>query len=151
VAKGKLLPISSMFDPLFALIPTGKAQDVICPQWRDMILSLTTDGERKMTTGHVNGVATHFSNDAKPSFFRIWCGSIFFCKHFSSILLMRNSISFLRRQQSLIKEMKTRAKKVANTCWESMSKVTAWFREYRVPIQEYLAEKNPSCTPPLKW
>jgi hypothetical protein len=32
-----------------------------------------------------------------------------------------------------------------------MSTVTAWFRAHRVPIQDYLAKKNPSCTPPLKW
>jgi hypothetical protein len=32
-----------------------------------------------------------------------------------------------------------------------MSTVTAWLRAHRVPIQDYLAEKNPSCTPSLKW
>jgi hypothetical protein len=47
--------------------------------------------------------------------------------------------------------MKTTAKKIADTGWESMSTVTAWLRANRVPIQDYLAEKNPSCTPPLKW
>jgi hypothetical protein len=32
-----------------------------------------------------------------------------------------------------------------------MSKVSTWFREHRVLIQDYLAEKILSCTPPLRW
>jgi hypothetical protein len=50
-----------------------RALDVTCPQWRDPIVSIATDGERKMT-GRVSGVATRFEQVAKPGFFRIWCG-----------------------------------------------------------------------------
>jgi hypothetical protein len=137
-----------------------RALDVLCPQWRDLIVSITTDGERKMT-GRVSGVATRFERVAKPGFFRIWCGlhqlDLVLQAFFKNLIdeqfysHMTSLISYLRRQQSLIKEMKTIAKKIADTRWESMSKVTAWFRAHRVPVQDYLAEKNPSCTPPLKW
>jgi hypothetical protein len=136
------------------------ALNAVCPQWRDLIVSISTDGERKMT-GRINGVATRFERAAKPSFFRIWCGlhqldlvlQAFF-KHLIDeefYSKMTGLISYLRRQQSLINQMKTQAKKVADTRWESMSKAAAWFRDHRVPIQTYLEEKKPSCTPPLKW
>jgi hypothetical protein len=41
-------------------------------------------------------------------------------------------ISYLRRQQNLIAEMKTQAPKVADTHWEFMSKVSNWFKVDRI-------------------
>ena len=46
------------------------ALDVISPRWRDVIVSISTDGEWKMT-GRVQGVATRFEQVAKPGFFRL--------------------------------------------------------------------------------
>ena len=41
--------------------------DCICPQWKIILLSITTDGERKMT-GHIQGVSTRFEQAAQPGF-----------------------------------------------------------------------------------
>ncbi len=43
----------------------AKALDVLCPSWRDIIIGISTDGEKKMT-GPVSGVATRFENVTKP-------------------------------------------------------------------------------------
>ena len=34
-----------------------KILDILCPKWQSIMLSITTDGEKKMT-GHIQGVAT---------------------------------------------------------------------------------------------
>lgn len=137
-----------------------KALDVLCPEWRDLIVSISTDGERKMT-GRIQGVATRFEQVAKPGFFRLWCGlhqlDIVLQSFFQDIMdeqfysLLTGLISYLRRQQNLISSMKTKAKKISDTRWESMSKVASWFRQHRVDLQAYLTEKNPPCSPPLEW
>ena len=113
------------------------AMDALCPAWKDLIVLISTDGERKMT-GRVQGVATRFEQVSKPGFFRLWCGlhQLDIClqgffmalmdKQFYAVLT--SLISYLRWQQNLISDMKTKAPKVADTRWESMSKVAAWFR-----------------------
>ncbi len=101
-----------------------KALNVICPRWRGVIISISTDGERKMT-GRVQGVATRFEQVAKPCFFQRWCGlyqldialQAFFKaimnKEFYS-LLTGLILYYLQRQQNLINKMKTKAKKVTD-------------------------------------
>jgi hypothetical protein len=37
-------------------IHATKVLDCICPQWQRILLSIATDGERKMT-GHIQGVS----------------------------------------------------------------------------------------------
>ena len=50
-----------------------KVLDILCPEWQSIMLSITADGEKKMT-GHIQGVATWFEQAALPGFFRIWSG-----------------------------------------------------------------------------
>ena len=50
-----------------------KALDVLAPGWKQMVVSISNDGERNMT-GRIQGVATRFKQAALPGFFRIWCG-----------------------------------------------------------------------------
>ena len=112
-------------------------------------------------TGCIQGVVTRFEHACKPGFFGIWCGlhllnlklQLFYkelliiedddaCeneKGFYSILT--GLIAYLQRQQSLIAEMKTTCRTLANTCWESMSKVSSWLKKHQVRIQSYLVEK----------
>ena len=47
--------------------------------------------------------------------------------------------------------MNTKAKTVADTRWESMSKVSNWFKLHWVWLLQYLEEKNINCKPPMKW
>lgn len=65
--------------------------------------------------------------------------------------MLTGLISYLRRQQNLITEMKSQATKVADTRWESMGKASSWLVERRIRLRQYLAEKNPACTPSEQW
>jgi hypothetical protein len=56
-----------MFNELCRLL------DALCENWRDKVLSISTDGDRSMV-GSVRGVATRMENVAKPGFLRVWCG-----------------------------------------------------------------------------
>lgn len=60
-------------------------------------------------------------------------------------------IGYLRRQQILIGEMGTQAKKLQDTRWESMYHTSKWFKTNRIPIMEYVEEKEPSCAPSNSW
>lgn len=47
-----------------------KVLDIMSPSWKDTIIAISTDGERKMTS-RVSRVATRFQNVAKPISIRI--------------------------------------------------------------------------------
>ena len=101
-------------------------------------------------TGCIQGVATRYEHACKPVFFCIWCGlhqvdpklqlfykELLFVEDdgapgnervFYSILT--GLIAYLQRQQSLIAEMKTTCRTLSNTRWESMSKVSSWFKKH---------------------
>jgi hypothetical protein len=134
-----------------------KILDILCPEWQSIMLSITTDDEKKMT-GHIQGVATRFEQAALPGCFRIWCGlhqlDLVLQQFYNELMnksfygILTNLISYLRHQFKLIAEMKTKAKTVADTQWESMSKVSNWFKVHQVQLLQYLEEKNPICNPP---
>ena len=137
-----------------------KALDVLCPSWRDIIVGISTDGERKMT-GRVSGVATRFRQAAKPGFIQIWCGAhqldlvLQNCYvHFGNEVFYQQLtavISYLRRQQNLVAEIRTKAPKIADTRWESMYGVSLWFKLHKIALDEYFQSKRPACAPPPIW
>lgn len=108
-------------------------------------------------TGRISGVATRFQNVAKRGFIRIWCGAHqldlvlqdAYCELANETFYtqLTSLISYLRRQQNLISDMRTKAPKVSDTRWESMGDVSKWFKTNRIAIVEYLGQKNPACVP----
>ena len=101
-----------------------KILDILCPKWQNIMLSITTDGEKKMT-GHIKGVATRFEQAALPGFFRIWSGlhqlDLVLQQFYTELMnnsfygILTNLISYLQQQFNLIAEMKTKAKTIADT------------------------------------
>lgn len=165
--KGSILNFHLLAIPMFSrhtgeeiFLHASKALDVLAPSWKKMVVAISTDGERKMT-GRVQGVATHFEQAALPGFYRIWCGlhqldiklqsffvSLMDEQYYSSLTSL---ISYLRRQQNLISSMKTKAPTVSDTRWESMSKVSTWFKTNRVDVLAYLDLKKPAVAPSSSW
>ena len=105
-------------------------------------------------TGRIQGVATRFDQAALPGFFRIWCGlhqldlklqsffvSLMGEQFYSSLTSL---IAYLRRQKNLIKDINTKTPTVSDTCWESMSTLSGWFKSNRVDVLAYLDQKKPS-------
>ncbi|KAI2514226.1 hypothetical protein MHU86_119 [Fragilaria crotonensis] len=136
------------------------ALDNLAPDWRNRIISVTTDGASSMT-GQYRGVASRFGNAALPGFYRVWCAL-----HQLDLVLQRlyNSLcddSFvgtvtsmtghLRRQFNLIAEMGSKCPRFVNTRWMSMSKVIKWFVANRVDIIAHLATKTVNWAPTDAW
>ena len=131
--------------------------------WKTGLVRLSMDIFSHMLnkrSSHVIQITTRFELDALPGFFRIWWGLHQldlvlqqFCTELmnnSFYSILTNLISYLRQQFNLIAEMKTKAKTIADTQWEPMSKVSNWFKVHQVQLLQYLKEKNRICKPPMK-
>jgi len=147
------IPVYDRHTGLVIFEVASKALDVLCPSWRDMIIGISTDGERKMT-GRVSGATTLFQNVSRPGFIKIWCGAHqldlvlqdAYC-HFGNELFYGNltaSIGYFRRQQNLVKDMRYQAPMVADTRSESMSLLSSWFKLHRIAVNNYFEVKTPS-------
>ncbi|BBN17466.1 hypothetical protein MPTK1_7g14750 [Marchantia polymorpha subsp. ruderalis] len=138
----------------------AKSLDVLAPSWKNLLLSISTDGERKMTV-RVQGVATRFEQSVLPGFYRICCGlhqlDIKLQCFFASLMdeqfysSLTSLILYLRRQQNLINDLKTKAPTVSDTRWESKGKVATKFKTNRVGVLAYLGLKKPSVAPSPSW
>ena len=140
-----------------------EAMDALCPQWEHSLLSTCSDGARNML-GRVRGIVTRLavcSATAGHKLIRFWCGA-----HQLDLVIARrvseycdaswygtltSLIGYLRRQQNLVNEMRTKCPKVASTRWLSLGKVLPWFARHRVRILQYIEEKNPPCKPSVSW
>lgn len=107
------------------------------------------------------GLTTRFEQAVLPGLIRIWCGSHqldLIMQEFFKVLLdekfyttLTTFVGYLRRQQNLISEMKTQAKKLQDTRWESMYRTSSWFKVHRIAVCEYVQQKRPSCAPSMVW
>ncbi|ETN13044.1 hypothetical protein PPTG_07990 [Phytophthora nicotianae INRA-310] len=124
----------AMFD---AVVPV---LDVRCPNWRDVMLGITTDGERKMT-GVNKGLATRFQKVCRSGFMRVWCGlhqlDLALQNTFKAAMkgrffgYMTQTIAYLRRQGTLIRQMDTTAPLFQDTRWELIA--TVQYLVYETP------------------
>ena len=78
--KGSILNFHLLTIPMFArhtgeeiFLHAAKALDVLAHSWKKMVVSVSTDGECKVTV-RVQGVATRFQQADLPGFYRISCG-----------------------------------------------------------------------------
>lgn len=60
-------------------------------------------------------------------------------------------IGYLRHQQNLINEMRSKCLAVACTGWLSLGRVLKWLVSNRVVLIEYLDAKGLSCKPSVSW
>ena len=135
---------------------TEKTLDILCLSWKDTVIVISMDGERKMN-GHILGVAKLFKNVAKPVFIRIWCVA----HHIDIILqgshpkfgdndfrqkLMR-LILYLWIKNNIIFEIRPKTPNVADTCWELMGKSSNWFKKNNIEIDMDNSNKQPEFMP----
>lgn len=115
---------------------------------------MSSNGARKMT-GRVRAAASQVGEvvaDTGHSLVRFWCGAHqlnlvvaaivgFFYDH-NWYSTLRALIGYLRFQQNLVNEMRSKCSKVGTTRWILLRNVLPWFAKHRVHIIEYLAEKT---------
>jgi hypothetical protein len=142
-----------MFNLLATLL------DSLVLDWRNQLIGVTSDGASSMT-GLYRGVFTRLQRVAITGFYRLWRAAhqldIAVKKTFRSkcdesfVNILALLSGYLRRQQNLVLEMKSKCSFV-HTRWISMSKVLKWLVANRIRIVAYLEEKQAQCTPPDNW
>ena len=144
----------AMFDAL------SKFLDAVVARWKSCTIAVATDEVANMT-GRTSGLATRIQQVCEPGMMRIWCElhqlDLVMQDVYASALdkdfysTLTGLIGHLRRQQSLITEMRTTCPKVATTRWLSMSSVSEWLIEHHIRIKQHLDERKPPCAPSQKW
>lgn len=137
-----------------------KVFDAIEPHWRAKLLGVSSDGDRAMTGKNV-GVVTRIERVCDNALMRVWCGlhrldlvmQDVYTKGMDANFYPQlvSLISYLRRQQNLISDMKKVCPKVATTRWLSTHSVLKWLNRNCFPVRRYLDAKNPTCKPSFEW
>jgi hypothetical protein len=134
---------------------------VLCGSaWKRKLVGVCTDGARNMT-GKISGAVTQLALGTLPGFFRVWCAAqqldLVIQKVMSKILsenfyqTLTGLISHLRRQQSLIMEMRSTCPTVASKRWLSLGRVAKWLVKNREVVLGHLERKKPPCSLSLAW
>ena len=113
--------------------------DIVCSDWRVKLIGVSTDGASVMT-GPVKGVATRIEKEATHKIYRVWCSlhqldlvmkyayKDLQCSDAEFNKIMHVLTGYLRRQQTLINDMKSICPK-ATTCWTAMGGTCNWLLE----------------------
>ena len=124
--------------------------NMLCPDWRQRLLAVTTDGAAKMM-GCYNGFATNIEHEVTHKLIQVWCSAHqldlvvhhFYeklnCFLFFPVLL--NLINFTRWQQTFKKMVGSKCPQVCTTQWLSMSEATKWIKSKKQQINNLLYKK----------
>jgi hypothetical protein len=144
-----------MFNPMAHVL------DQLCPSWRDMIVGVTMDGERRMT-GEVKGAATRIEKETPDGIIcRVWCDL-----HQLDLVMQRNLkskcdetiygevtsfIAHLRRRSNLIERMGANCPTVADTRWLYAGIMTGWLSTNRATLMEHYSKNPGIMRPSTTW
>lgn len=135
-----------------------KALDVLARSWKDIIVSLSTDGERQRIAC-VHDLAVLYEQAASRHFHLFWCGpQQFDIKLQPSFVFLRteSSTRVLRRWSSTYsgsrtRDANTKAPIVVNIRWESTTEILSRLEKTFVEVLTYLNQKKPSFAPMSLW
>jgi hypothetical protein len=138
--------------------------DVLCPNWQKKIIGCSTDGAANMT-GTISGVVSRLANVSGDGFIRVWC-----LLHQADLVLqaayrnlengaylksLTGLIAHLRRQKTLIGQMKATCPALSSTRWISMTRVSTFLSEHRGVILTHFDQLDPVrsniCPAPAFW
>jgi hypothetical protein len=128
--------------------------------WKHACIGISSDGARNMT-GSVQGLVSRLERVCSSDLIRIWCGlhqlDLVMQRVYKPALenefysVLTALIGHLRRQQSLIGEMRSTCPKVADTRWALMATTTSWLYAKRHRVLKHLDKKKPGCAPTKTW
>ena len=132
-------------------IVIAKFFHALCPQRKSKLISVSTDGASNMTGRH-QGVVTRLDelciNEHGTGIYRIWCDA-----HQLDLLIQRiytkmlndyfiqskhQVTGYIRRQQNLVREMRTTCPKFVSMRWLSMVRLLKWLKKYRLRVCRYM-------------
>jgi hypothetical protein len=120
------------------------------PNWKMKIVGITTDDAASMT-GVRKGIISRIQAIAVKGLIRVWCGihqlDLVLKKaldRLSELFLttLTTMIVYLRRQQKLISEMKSKSPYYITVRWSSLYQVVSWYIKHREKVKAFLAEKE---------
>jgi len=138
-----------LFDSLLAL-------DL---DWKMKIVGITTDGAVSMI-GVRKGIFSQIQVLAAKGLIRVWCGvhqlDLAIKKALGRLLeafltTLTTMIAYLRRQQKLISEMKSKSPYYITVRWSSLCQVVSWYVKHREKVKAFLAEKEVVWAPSEQW
>ena len=137
-----------------------KILNVLCAEWRDRLLSVSSDGENTMTGRH-GGVVTLLEREATHPVLRIWCvphqmdlivksatndvdnGKFYKTTHAFSV--------HLRAQQKLITAMNNVKCPKDTTRWVQFGSILKFMVQHRRVLLTHVEEKQPASAPSVDW
>jgi len=131
----------------------------VCPDWRDKIVGVSTDGAANMT-GWCSDVVSLLQDEVRYPLTRIWCGAhqldLIVRSAYTSmgdfVKILNGLTTFLRQPRGFTREViRSRCPQLSETRWLSMSTTTEWIYRYRSDIKRHLDMINHSCKPPMSW
>lgn len=134
---------------------------VLCTNWRDKLIGLSIDGS-ELAHNALLGIVDRIRADTPTNLIRTWSGAhqldLVMKSVYSSALdesfhdTLSKFISYLRKQDTLISELKSLCPKVASsTSWLSVERALRWIKTYRLRILQHLDDKKPACSPEMSW
>jgi hypothetical protein len=133
--------------------------DSLCPNWKDKLISIASDGENTMT-GRNGGVVTLIANQCTNPVLRVWCvphqldlvvkmatngvndGAFYKIAHAFSV--------HLRAQHNLIVEMGSKCPK-DTTRWVAFGSMLKWISRNRRRLRQHIQDKQPVQAPSAEW
>ena len=144
---------ANIFDHIVRLL------EVLLPNWRDKLLSVSSDGENTMTGRHA-GVVTLLENAASNKILRIWCVPHQVDLVIKAITKDLDGEQFykiahafsvhLRAQVNLITEMNSKCPK-DTTRWLAFGSMLEWMLNKRLPLLNHIRSKRPVQAPSDSW
>lgn len=134
--------------------------DVLCTTWRDKLIGLSTDGfEVVNSPTHV--IVDTIKGQASSTVIRSWSGAnqldLVMKYVYNTVLndefydVLSQLIAYLRRQDTLIEEMKSVCPRLSPSSWLSVEKCLKWIKTNRIRLLQYLEEKKPGSEPDMSW
>jgi hypothetical protein len=129
------------------------------PDWKMKIVGITTDGASSMT-GVRKGIVSRIQAIAAKGLIQVWCSA-----HQLDLALKKalgrlpkaflttltTMIAYLRRQQKLISEMKSKSPYYITVRWPSLYQVVSWYVKHQEKVKVFLAEKEVVWAPSEQW
>lgn len=153
-------PIPDRFN-LDAIYKTiSSVLQAISTIWTHHLVGVSTDGsEEAQTTAH--DIIDRIRPETSANLLRTWSGAyqleLLVKSVYQSVLddnfydTLSNLVSYLRRQEPLIRELKEICPKVDPSSWRSMGTSLRWIKTHRIRILQYLDKKQPGFGPNMAW
>lgn len=154
-------PRTEQYNVDYIYKPLSCVLEILCPNWRDKLIGLSTDGSEWAHTVLL-WIVDRVRADTSANLICTWSGAhqldLVIKSVYRSTLdelfydTLSELIVYLRKQDILIVELKSPCPKVtSSSSWHSVAKALRWIKTHRLRILQHLDEMKPDCSPEMSW